>query len=98
MIYVVATLQIELGALEPFVDAACPCIEATRAEPGCVHYDLCASVTDPERVVFIERWESREALNTHLASPHMLAFKAASKPFVRASKIEIVHSEQVEKI
>ncbi|WDR05299.1 antibiotic biosynthesis monooxygenase [Devosia rhodophyticola] len=98
MIYVVATLQIELGALEPFVNAACPCIEATRAEPGCIHYDLCASVTDPERVVFVERWNSRAALDAHLASPHMLEFKAVSKPFVKATKIEIVQSEQVEQL
>ena len=37
--------------------------KATRLEPGCISYDLNVSTSDPLRVTFVERWESREALN-----------------------------------
>ena len=96
MIYVVATFTIQPGTLEPFVDAAHPAIEATRRESGCVLYDLHASVTDPERVVFVEQWESREALDAHFASPHLAAFAIANRPFVVSVKTEIIYPDRVE--
>lgn len=96
MIYVVATFTITPGSLEPFVDAARPAIEATRREPGCILYDLHASITDPERVVFVEQWASREALADHFAMPHMAQFAIDNKPFVVSVKVEIIHPDRVE--
>ncbi|KKB84958.1 hypothetical protein VW29_09105 [Devosia limi DSM 17137] len=96
MIYVVSTVRIHPGTLEPFVEAAYPAIETTRREPGCILYDLHASVTDPYRLVFTSQWESREAFNTHLESPHMLALCETNKPLVLGAKVEIIHPERVE--
>jgi quinol monooxygenase YgiN len=96
VIYAVVTFTIKPGTLEPFVDAAVPTIEATRRETGCILYDLLASVTDPERVVFLEQWESREALTLHSAAPHVADFKAASQPFVVSSRMEIIHPDFTE--
>lgn len=45
-------------------------IEPTRAEPGCVNYDLHRHVDDPARFVFYEGWTSPEALEAHMATPH----------------------------
>lgn len=96
MIYVVATVRIHPGTLEPFVETAYPAIETTRREAGCILYDLHASVTDPYRLVFIEQWETREAFNAHLEAPHMLALREANKPFVADAKVEIIHPDRVE--
>jgi quinol monooxygenase YgiN len=46
----------------------------TRAEQGCVQYDMHESVDDPGRFVFFERWTTREALDEHLQMPHMTEF------------------------
>lgn len=48
-------------------------IEPTRAEEGCVQYDLHVHATDPSRFVFYENWTSREHLDRHLASAHLAA-------------------------
>lgn len=96
MIYVVATFTIHPGTLEPFVEAAYAAIAATRREPGCLLYDLHASVTDPERAVLIARWESREALNMHMVSDHIAAFAAANRAYVASAEIEVIYPEKVE--
>ena len=46
-------------------------VEPTHAEEGCILYALHRGSDDPARLAFVERWTSREALNAHLASPHI---------------------------
>ena len=46
----------------------------TRAEQGCIQYDMHESVDDPGRFVFFERWTSRDALDEHLKTPHLTDF------------------------
>lgn len=46
-------------------------VAPTHAEDGCGLYALHRGVDDPRRLTFIERWASREALDAHLASPHI---------------------------
>jgi quinol monooxygenase YgiN len=48
-------------------------LEPTHGEEGCILYALHRGVDDPARLAFIERWSSREALDAHLASPHVSA-------------------------
>ena len=45
----------------------------TRQEVGCLNYDLHQSNEDPTKFLFHENWESREDLDRHLQSPHILA-------------------------
>jgi quinol monooxygenase YgiN len=46
-------------------------LEPTHAEDGCILYALHRGVDDPRQLTFIERWDSREALDAHLASRHV---------------------------
>ena len=43
----------------------------THAEDGCILYALHQGQDDPARLAFVERWESREALDAHLKTPHV---------------------------
>ena len=43
---------------------------ATRAEPGCRDFMALRVTEDPDSFVLYERYESREAFEAHLASPH----------------------------
>ena len=47
-------------------------LEPTRAEDGCINYDLHCNDDDPREFMFYENWTSR----SHLESPHLSAFKA----------------------
>ncbi|WP_375402977.1 putative quinol monooxygenase [uncultured Sphingomonas sp.] len=47
--------------------------DATRAEEGCVRYELQQSVDRPYLFVFVEEWRSEEDMAGHLATPHIRA-------------------------
>ena len=43
----------------------------TRAEPGCITYDLHQSQSDPSLFVFYENWATQAALDAHFKTPHL---------------------------
>ena len=45
----------------------------TRAESGCISYDLHQSQSDPALFVFYENWASQAALDEHFQTPHLKA-------------------------
>jgi quinol monooxygenase YgiN len=45
----------------------------TRAEPGCIAYDLYQSPAQRHEFMRFEVWRSREALELHKAMPHLKA-------------------------
>lgn len=45
----------------------------TRAEPGCLLYDLYRSPDSPHEFLRIERWASAAALEAHKRAPHLAA-------------------------
>ena len=98
MIHVTATFRIRPGTIEPFVQAAYAAIDIARREPGCLFYDLHASVTDPDRLVFLEKWDSREVFDRHITTAHMADFRDAIKAFVISSRIEIIFPDHIDTI
>lgn len=64
-------------------------VEPTRAEVGCITYELMVNNDDPTDFTFVEEWESDETLDAHLRSPHIAAFQSreadllASPPDIR---------------
>ncbi len=54
-------------------------IEITRAEEGCINYDLHQDNDNPAHFVFYENWESRELWQTHMGAPHLAAYMAATE-------------------
>ncbi len=98
MIYVIATMKIEVDTRELVTVAARPCIEASRAEPGCRRYDLLTEMFDPTAMVFVEEWDSREALEAHFATQHVAAWREAREPYVVSSTVEVIHADKVERL
>ena len=45
-------------------------VAPTRAEPGCINYDLHRSQDDASRFVLYEGWRGKAELDAHMASPH----------------------------
>ena len=54
-------------------------IAATRAEQGCLQYDLHQGNSDPARFMFYENWTSRALWQTHMGAPHLAAYLAATE-------------------
>jgi quinol monooxygenase YgiN len=51
-------------------------IPPTHGEDGCAAFALHRDTADPRRLVLIERWADRAALDAHLATEHLRAFRA----------------------
>ena len=45
-------------------------VEKTRAEPGCISYELHHDIKVEGHFIFIEEWTGRAALDAHVASEH----------------------------
>jgi quinol monooxygenase YgiN len=52
-------------------------VDASRAEPGCLHYAYAEDVFEPGLIHVSERWRDREALKTHFKTAHMMTWRAA---------------------
>jgi len=55
----------------------------SRAEPGCVRFEVYHSQTEPRRFVLVEHWASQEALDQHrLAEAYTTIYKPMVMPLV----------------
>ena len=54
-------------------------IPVTRAEEGCLQYDLHQDNENPAHFMFFENWESRELWQAHMNAPHLAAYMAATE-------------------
>lgn len=54
-------------------------VSPTRAEAGCLQYDLHQDNTDPRVFLFFENWESRALWQDHMNSPHIRANRSATE-------------------
>jgi quinol monooxygenase YgiN len=97
VIYVIAEVRVKPGTVDRAIAAARACVAPTVKEDGCISYDMHQSVTDPLRLVLVERWESREALARHMETPHFKAWRAAGGEFVAERKAEIITPEKIDR-
>ncbi len=63
-------------------------LSPTRAEAGCINYDLHQSQTDPALFVFYENWTSEAHLEAHSRSPHIQSLRKMAGELL-AGPIEI---------
>jgi len=54
-------------------------IEITRAEAGCINYDLHQDNENPAHFMFYENWETRELWQTHMNNQHLADYMAATE-------------------
>ena len=53
-------------------------LPVTRAEEGCLQYDLHVDNNNPSHFMFYEVWESRELWQVHMNAPHLKDYIAAT--------------------
>jgi quinol monooxygenase YgiN len=74
---VVAIAETSAEKVEELKKVCLGLIEPTRKEKGCIAYELYQDTTNPGIFTFVEEWESKELLDVHLKSPHLVAAGAA---------------------
>jgi quinol monooxygenase YgiN len=46
-------------------------VEPTRAEEGCLRYELFQDLNDINHVILVEEWQDQSSLDKHLGSEHL---------------------------
>lgn len=78
-VQVVATIPVKPDRRDEALAVLGTLIEATRAEEGCVAYDLFESASTPDTFVMVETYADQAATDAHMSSPHLAAAFAAAQ-------------------
>lgn len=70
-------------------------VEAIRREKGNIAYNYFLPVDDEETVLLIDRWEDRQALDTHHSSPMMDRIVGLREKYGLRMKVEYYVSDDV---
>ena len=54
-------------------------VDITRAEQGCLNYDLHQDNDNPAHFMFYENWKSRELWQTHMGAQHLRDYMTATE-------------------
>ncbi len=87
---VIATILAKPGQEAATEAALRSLILPTRLEAGYLQYDLHRDMENPRAFLFYEIWESRAALDAHLNSPHLNAFKARIPDLLESLEVRML--------
>jgi quinol monooxygenase YgiN len=77
MIVIAVAYKAKAGRREEALGAAKACAEKTRREAGNIDYTFYAGVDSPDAFFLFEQWEGQKALDSHMQSAHLAAFRKA---------------------
>jgi len=70
---IIARMRAKSGQEGRLREALQRLVAPTRAEPGCIAYDLHESLNDAALFLFYETWKSQADLDAHFETPHLKA-------------------------
>ncbi len=76
---VVATIKVKEEMVDDVKNELESLVTSTVQEEGCINYNLHQSIDDSALFIMYENWESRDALDMHMASPHFKAWREKAK-------------------
>lgn len=96
MIIVLGSFVVREGSLAEAMALSKRHVLRSRAEPGCIEHNVSIDAERPDRLVFVERWESAQALQAHFAVPESRAFaKEIGQLAVAPPSIEVFNASAV---
>lgn len=91
VIIVTGSVVVRPEDLDEAVAVSLEHVRRSRAEPGCLLHSVHLDVEDPNRLVFLEQWADRAALDAHFAVPESGAFVAALSALAAAPPAMEIH-------
>ncbi len=91
---VVARIKAKLGKEAQAKQELLKLLSPTRAEAGCINYDMHQSFDNQAHFLFHENWTNQGALNKHLETPHLMNFLNQADQLL-AEPVEITLWKQV---
>ena len=95
MIIVNAKLPVKEEKTTEAIKQAETLINASRTHDGNISYNLYQDVLD-NSLIFIEKWETKEALDAHMKTPEFIEFGEKIKEFLTAElDVKIIVGEEI---
>lgn len=91
---IIAKLKAKPGSEDRLYEACRKLVAPTRAEEGCINYDMHRSIEDSGLVMFYENWETKPLWERHMESPHLSEFSAETEDMVEVW--ELFQGEKVD--
>ncbi len=60
-------------------------LDAIRAEDGCIKYDYYLSEKDPNELLLIEQWETKQHQQIHITQPHMAQLREFKSDYITST-------------
>lgn len=89
MIFVVSKSVVKQDKVNEYKLLTVKLIEETRKEAGCISYDLCEHIENPNILTFIEKWESKEHLDAHMKTTHFTEIVPKLKELRESAELSI---------
>ena len=87
---VVATIVAKPGCEKDVEALLTGLVEPSRRDKGCLRYDLHRSVDQSGTFLFYETWESKDLLDAHLETPHLLAMRDELGALAASTEIKLL--------
>ena len=96
MLIVLAKITAKKDMADNILNESKAIIKSTRAEEGCIAYNLYNSTEEKDVLIFVEKWESKEFLDSHLKQPHFADFGSAIENYLAKDlEISVYSSEEI---
>lgn len=99
MIHVIATIKLNPGTRDAFLEEFRRLIPAVHAEVGCIEYGPAIdAVTDlpnqilygPDTVIVVEKWTDVAALKAHSIAPHMNDYRVNVRDYIHSVDLRVL--------
>lgn len=99
MIHVLATIELNPGTRDKFIAEFKKIIKDVHAEQGCIEYGptidadtgiATQAKVGPDKVVIVEKWATLADLKAHSVAPHMTAYRAKVKDYVKGMELRVL--------
>ncbi|HEV1998068.1 MAG TPA: putative quinol monooxygenase [Candidatus Dormibacteraeota bacterium] len=94
MVIVTATVEVAADRIDEALVMSVEHVRRSRDEPGCLFHSVSRDAEDPNRLLFLENWADRAALQAHFVVPDAVGFAkalgamASSRPDMRVYEAE----------
>ncbi len=89
MYAITITMRALPGHGDELVQLSLATVEPSRAEAGCLFFDLLRSEEHPDEILFYEAYRSRADFDAHLATAHVRAWQVAALPIIDRATIRM---------
>jgi autoinducer 2-degrading protein len=91
MYVVCVTIHVVPESVLPFLRATLENAESTRAEPGCVRFDVLRATQDAAQFFLYEVYRDESDFAAHQKTAHYLAWKEKVAPMMASPRVGVRH-------